>query len=558
MNIFSELFGIFRNRGLVSTITEGRSLKGFTVSAIIVSILGGLLYGFAMGIGLGIDTAVKDALKVALIVISVLLFSIPIFWLAFRLLGREEKLGQVAAIPLTMVSSVSIILAATSPIVFLLSVLVGFSPEAIYIHIVIVDVAILLGLYLTGTLIYHSFSDQKKLVIPSVVGFLMMGVILVVLVIFFSPFLALRPTFSVGTDRLKDGLGIGVATKARQALSAAEEADRVKYRFQTTNENKDLVRDYSITRLGNDYLVQVHLHAIPNEDYQHERRIWIIDGQYHTDFDDGKVVHVSYAELANILEPALPPEVFNLPPEFSTASWRGLEIGELYKATGRSANQKQALLEMGSGSGRLYTYTLGSAEEGLHAESRVKDISPAEIDIDALEASLNQAIVLGDVDHSDASMNDYAQEEVFFVVRYPRTWKAGSWNSGKQKIEFTSKCGAEEGCSTLAINVFDLEEGKGAIQYAEDLGRSLDLQPEYRVTNISPIKIGEQNVGIVEYFSDKTEKREIITAQNIEYIFEGENYRYHLAFSASEDQFEINRELFEEIAELFTYLKPPT
>lgn len=240
MNIFAALFGIFRRHGLVDTLKEGRSLAGFALSAIVFSIVGGVLYGFAMGVGLGIETAVKDAIKIALIITLTLLISIPIFWVAYRLLGRQERPAQVAAVPLTLAATVAIILAVTAPIVFMLSILAGFSPDAVYIHIVIVDVALLVGIYLSGTLIYHSFSDLKRLLIPNVVGFLMMGVILVVLMSFLGPFLTLHPTFSVGTDRLKDGLGIGVAQKVDQALAAAKTADRVVYRFQTTNDNGDL------------------------------------------------------------------------------------------------------------------------------------------------------------------------------------------------------------------------------------------------------------------------------------------------------------------------------
>ena len=61
MNIFSALFGIFRQSGLVTMVKEGHSLKGFTISAIIVSIFGGLLYGFAMGIGFGPETAIRTS-----------------------------------------------------------------------------------------------------------------------------------------------------------------------------------------------------------------------------------------------------------------------------------------------------------------------------------------------------------------------------------------------------------------------------------------------------------------------------------------------------------------
>lgn len=555
MNIFSALFGIFRQRGLVTVIKEDQSLVGFTISAIIVSIIGGLLYGFAMGIGLGIGIAVKDAIKVAMIIVLVLLLSIPVFWLSFRLMGREERFGQVAAIPLTLVSSVSIILAITSPVVFLLSVLTGFSPEAIYIHIIIIDVAILVGLYLTGTLIYHGFSDQKRLIIPNIVGFLMMGVILVVLLSFLGPFLALRPTFSVGTDRLKDGLGIGVAKKVNQSLLAASAADQISYRFQSTNENGDLIRDYTVTRVGNDIFVKVHQHAVPNEPYQYEKRIWVLDNQYYNDFDRGRVSQVDPESLASYLEPSLAPVVFTLPAEFSSASWRAYEIGGKFNATGTSPNTTRVTIVLDADSGRLSDMSLGSAEKGLQAETRVSEIEPAELDRATMEASLNQAIVIGNVDSSDASMNDYVQEEAFFVVRYPRTWRPGSWSSAQHKVGFTTTCGHAEGCPDLTVSTYDLEEGKGPRQYAEDLGKSLDLQPEYRVKNISTTNFNGDEVGVVEYFVDRTVKGELETTHHIEYIFVGQHSRYHMNFSAPENQFETNRDLFQEMAKLFTYLK---
>ncbi len=189
MNILKSIFGIFRQKGLVTSLKEGRPMTGFVLSAILISIIGGALYGFAMGVGIGTDTAIKDAVKVALTIAICITLTIPIFWVTYRLLGRDERMSQVASVPLTLMATVAIILIVTSPIVFMLSVLVGFSPEAIYIHVVIVDVAILIGLYLAGTLIYHSFADRKQIVIPNVIGFLMMGVVLVVLMSFFSPFL---------------------------------------------------------------------------------------------------------------------------------------------------------------------------------------------------------------------------------------------------------------------------------------------------------------------------------------------------------------------------------
>ena len=559
MNILAGLFGIFRQRGLVTTIKEGHSLVGFTVAGTVCSIIGGVLYGFAMGIGLGIDTALKDAVKVGLIVALGLLFSIPVFWLAYRLLGRGERPAQVAAIPITLVATVAVILTATVPVVFMLSVLAGFSPEAIYIHIVIVDLALLVGLYLAGTLVFHSFSDHRRLVIPNVVGFLMMAVVIVVLMSFLGPFLALRPTFSVGTDRLKDGLGIGVVEKVNQALAAAAAADRVTYRFQTTNDNGDLVRDYTVTRVGSDYLIEVHLHSAPGDTVRAQQRIWVLDGEYYTDFDGGRVAQVTYADLSSFLDPALPPVAFTLPQErgFATASWRAYESGNRFTASGTTQTMVRATVVLDAPTGRMSDLTLGSAERGLHAEVRVIDITPAALDRAALEAKLNQATVVGSVDRSDASMQDYVQDEAFFAVRYPRTWRAGTWVSAQRQVEFTTDCGATEGCPALAVSVYDLAEGKGPKQYAEDLGQSLGLQPEYREIEVSTTTVGDQTVGVVEYLFDRTVKGELETTRHVEVIFAGQISRYHLDFSAPATRFEASRGLFEMMVELFTYLRSP-
>jgi len=554
MNIFAALFGIFRRHGLVDTLKEGRSLAGFALSAIVFSIVGGVLYGFAMGVGLGIETAVKDAIKIALIITLTLLISIPIFWVAYRLLGRQERPAQVAAVPLTLAATVAIILAVTAPIVFMLSILAGFSPDAVYIHIVIVDIALLVGIYLSGTLIYHSFSDLKRLLIPNVVGFLMMGVILVVLMSFLGPFLTLHPTFSVGTDRLKDGLGIGVAQKVDQALAAAKTADRVVYRFQTTNDNGDLTRDYSVTRVGNDYLIDVYLHAVPGETIREQQRIWALDGKWYTDFDGGRVDQANFALLTPFLEPALPPEVFTLPSEYTSASWRAYESGDRYTINGNTPTLLQATLVLDARTYRVSDLNLGSADTGLHAEVRVSDFVPATLDRAGLETTLNQAIVVGSVDRSDASMEDYIQEETFFVVRYPRDWRVGTWNSSQRYVKLTHPCGTSEGCPNLDVRVYDLAEGKGPRQYAEDLARSLSLQPQYREAKVRTKPIGDQIVGVVEYLFDRPVQGKIETTHHIEYIYMGQINRYHLDFSVREIQFETYRDLFEEMAGLFTYL----
>jgi hypothetical protein len=556
MNIFSALFGIFRQQGLVIALRENRPLRRFLISASLLSILGGALYGFAMGIGLGPETAIKDAIKLALIVSLSLMLAIPIFWLAYRLLGREERSAQVAAVPLTFIATAAIVLAVTAPVVFLLSLLAGFSPEGIYIHIVIVDMALLIGLYLAGTLIYHGFTaDRARLIVPNVISFLMLGVILVVLVLFFSPFLALRPTFSVGTDLLNDRLGIGVGEKANQALAAAAVADHMTYGFQTTNRNGDLERDYTVTRVGENYLVQVHLHAVSGEATQSNQRVWILDGEVFTDFSDGRVAPTDRVSIASFLDPALPPTVFQLPDDFASASWRGYESGGLYNAVGVTPSNAQAAVVLDTDTLRLSSLVLGSSNRGLHAETRVYDIKQDVLDQAGLEAILNQAIVLGSVDRSDASLQDYVQEEAFFVVRFPRTWHSGNWNKAQRRVSFTSDCGAAEGCPQLTVAVFDLAENKDAQDYAQDLADSLSRQPEYREVKASTTTIGGRTVGVVEYLFDQTVKGQIQTTHHIEYIFPGSLMRYHLDFLAPAERFEVNRGLFKAIAGVFKYLQ---
>lgn len=564
MNIFTALFGIFRRRGLVDTVREGRPLASFIVMATVFSMVGALLYGFAMGIGLGTETAIKDAVKVGLIVVLSLALAVPIFLLAYRLLGREERPGQVIAVPLTLVVTVAIVLAVTAPVVFLLSVLAGFSPQAVYIHIVIVDVALLVGIYVAGTLVFHAFlAERSRLIVPNVVGFSMMAVILVVLIAFFGPFLAPWPSFSVGTDRLKDGLGIGVAEKVERALEAAAAADRVTYRFQTTNANGDLERDYTVTRVGDDYLIQVHLQAVPGGPVRKDRHIWLLDGAAYTDtstrlstgFADGHVLEASRADLASYLDPALPPAPFHLPDEFSRANWRAWESGGIYVATGTTPDRRQATVVLDVGTRRLKELTLGSVVPGVHAQTRATEVAEATLDRQGLEASLNQATVVGSVDPSDASMQTYVQGGAFFAVRYPRTWHAGAWNAAQRRVEFTADCPTDQPCPRLQVSVYDLAEEKGSQQYAEDLARSLELQPAYRHVRASTATVSGVTAGLVEYLFDRTIKGEIDMTRHVEYIFVGRINRYHLDFSAPANRFDAHQGLFAAMAELFMYLR---
>ncbi len=321
-----------------------------------------------------------------------------------------------------------------------------------------------------------------------------------------------------------------------------------------TNENGDLVRDYVVTRVGDDYMIEVTLHAVPGEPAQSQRQIWILDRRYYTDFD-GTVSETTAEALSSFLAPALSPAVFALPGEFDDASWRAFERGDRYTATGTAPSQAQAILVMDGETGRLSDLTLGRSGRGVHAQVRVAGLAAAEMDRAALEASLNQARIIGDTDRSNAAMQDYVQGEAFFVVRYPRSWRAGTWDSAQRRVEFGTSCVAEEGCPVLVASLYDLAEGKGPRQYAEDLGRSLGMQAQYRDVSAGTTELGGETVGVVEYLYDRVVHGDVETVHHVEYIFEGQLGRYHLDFAAPEQQFEAHRALFEEMAGSFTYLK---
>lgn len=746
MNIFKALFGIFRKGGLVASIEQGKSLKGFALSALLTAVLGSMLYGFSMGIGLGLDTAIKDAIKVGLIAVMVLIFSVPVFWISFRLLGREESMGHVNAVPLTMIATVTLILAVSSPVVFLLSILVPTTSNAIYIHIIIINLAILVGIYITGVLIYHTFEEHKRLVTPAIISISMMGVILIVGMMFFAPFLIPAKSFSEGTNRLKDGLGIdvdekalqsldasaqaesltydyvvtnengdtiqnykvtrigddyliqvnvhtvageieqhnatvwvldgqmytnfidnavgiaapeelisytaastpeeifilpsefqlanwqgrqrtesysavattanlnqatlimdkngrlesmvvgsaegavhsekritnivpaeltrseleaslnsaikegtfiGVYEKVKQGLSSATTAFQLAYRYQTAYINGDIIQDYSVTKVGNDYLIQIHYHAVPGENLRENRTIWIIDGIAYSDFNDGVVAEEDQSDLSSFLDGVLPASAFTLSSEFSSAVWQGSESSNLYTAVGTSQNASQTSLTMDANSGQLSEMVINNNQPGSQAVVRIKNIAPATLDRVALETSLNQATIAGFANISVAFMDVFVQVDHYFLVRYPDTWEARSWNLSAMEIEFNQDCPDDQECANLKVSVLGLVEDQELLQYAQALAENLDLQPEYRKITTGEIAIEELEGVVVEYLFDDVEDGKLVTRQHIVYIFEGEMYRYHLNFNAPTNDIRELRDLFAEIAMLFTYLQAP-
>jgi hypothetical protein len=744
MNIFKALFGIFRKGGLVASIKKGESLRGFALAALLTAILGSALYGFAMGIGLGLETAIRDAIKIGLIAIMVLIFSVPVFWISFRLLGREESMGHVNAVPLTMLATVTLILAISSPVVFLLSVLIISSSSAIYIHIIIINLAILVGIYITGMLIYHTFKEYRRLVTPAIISFAMMGVILIVGMMFFTPFLQPSKSFSEGTDRLKDGLGIDVDVKANQSLSSAIQAesltynyvrtnengdtiqdyqvtrvgdnylievdthsvagegeqhdamvwyldgqfytnfkggavdftdsqeltsytnastpdlifvlgnefesarwrgyqqgnvysavattpnlelatlimdkdgrlssmvigsaedavhaethitdivqaeltqaeledslnnailmgtfigveDKVKqnlatasagnqltYRYQTAYDNEDLIQDYSVTRVGNSYHIEVHLHAVPGETLREDQNIWIIDEIYYADFKDGVVYETNSEDLSSYLAGVLPDTALQLPSEFSGAVWQASQTSSLYDAVGVSQNGSQAHLEFDATSGRLSEYSISNTQTVVPAVTRVKNVSPINLDRTALENDLYQAIIVGEGSRSISSMATFVREDYYFFVRYPDTWRSNSWSSADLEIEFNQECAIDQDCADLKVSVLELVDDQTPSEAAEAFANNLRLQPEFKTIKVRKITMDGVEVSGVEYLFDEVESGKLISTKHIVYVFDGAFYRYHLDFNAPPADFSGLQDLFLEMVKLFTYFQ---
>gem|GEM_PF-1943419 len=563
-NVFSALFGIVRGRGLVSTIREEdraglrprRGVAGFLLAATAAAIAGAALYGFATGAGLGMEVASNDALKGGSMAVLAISFSLSVFLLAYRLLGREEAFVEIAAVPLTFSAVAGLVLALSAPLVFLLGVLAGPSPDVVYVHVVVLNAAALLGLYVAGALVLHSArTERSQLIAPNAAGFLLTLVALVVLALFFRPFLSPWPSFSVGTDRLKDRLGIGVGEQVRRALEAAATAQRLSYRFQTTNANGDLEQDYVVTRVGDDYVIEVLLHALPGEVLQKGKRIWLLDGTCYTALAQGPVVETSSAALNVFLCSSLPEEAFGWPRQaFAQASWRAVETEEGYTAVGVNPRRRQLTVQLSKGDRRLVRLALSSAEPGPSAGTWVSGVKPGELDRAALEADLHRAMVTGAVDRSDASMHPYIQPETFFAVCYPRTWYAGPWDAARRSVRFTAPCPAEGRCAWLEVRVFDLAEDKGALQYAEDLEKSLELQPGYREVYHGLDAVDNTEVGLVSYLYDEAVRGQMLTTEHVEYIFVGEAYRYHLDFSAPEADWDSYDGLFKVMASCFACL----
>jgi hypothetical protein len=146
---------------------------------------------------------IKDTIKVPLIFLLGLGISFPAFYMTCRLVGMKESMDQLAACFICFFLISSIVLAIAAPIVFFYGLSTRNTEQLYFIHIILIDVAVLLGVFVMGTALYHVADIEKsRLVLPVAMGVLFVVLAALVLALFFQPFLYASKTFCDGWVRL--------------------------------------------------------------------------------------------------------------------------------------------------------------------------------------------------------------------------------------------------------------------------------------------------------------------------------------------------------------------
>ncbi len=474
MNVFEAMFGIFRGKGLASSLSEGRSVLGFWLGGLVLTALAGAVYGIAMGIGIDSGTGIKDAVKVAAILLMSYFLSLPVFFLAYRLLGRGEGFGQIAAVALAGVLATAVVMAVASPVIFLYGVASGSSAGLLYIHVALMDVAALLGVFILGNLVYRAFPEDKQgLVVPNAVGVIMMALVAVVSISFFRPFLEPLSSFSVGTDRLKDSLGIGVADKVQKALNLAAQSNRMEYRYQLVRAETSSERDITVVRVGDNYHLSVHRLARPGQPIVTDRMVMVLNSKTYSDFS-GQMREAPRDEVSDFLEDSLPPKVFD---HIEGIEYRariedkegrgyymarginkGLEV-KVFLALEDERLQEINMEELGpSGSSRLVVSSVTSVflpGDSLNS-ALAREVSSIQNTSDPrLRASWGAQAAAAFLEKPSSEDFPYISSAEYFVVSYPRGWSVRPWDPGRRNVTF-SEC-PEANCARMVVEVGGLE-----------------------------------------------------------------------------------------------------
>lgn len=206
MNIISDVFGVFQGQGLVQKVKEKNKLEGFILTALILIIVFTGLYGMAMGISVSLKTGLRNMVKVPLIFLLTFAISYPAYFISLKIAGVKESNQQLQVSVITMFFVAGLTLAVASPIIFFYGLAGDYLRHYYFIHIIIIDLALIGGLIIMSFLLSRviEIADKSRLVIPVIIGTIFVGLALWVLILFWGPYFQDTEYFSRGVERLAE------------------------------------------------------------------------------------------------------------------------------------------------------------------------------------------------------------------------------------------------------------------------------------------------------------------------------------------------------------------
>lgn len=205
MNILRGLFYMGQDKGkiIVDCIKRKRDAALFILLGILVMTVCCGLYGYAMGIGTSPLSAWRDALKIAMIFIIGFIISLPPCLLIFKLTNSKLQAKIIMVGLFSSFFMTSLVLGISAPFSFLYGLIWNIGGKII--HIVLIDLAIIIGLYIMGTIFYHAVEKEKQtLVLPLILTFLFILLAVYLLIQFFGPYFINTSYFCEGVKRLQE------------------------------------------------------------------------------------------------------------------------------------------------------------------------------------------------------------------------------------------------------------------------------------------------------------------------------------------------------------------
>lgn len=196
VNIFRELFYIGQDKANRVGIL-------FILVGVLITAVSCGLYGFAMGVGTSPTAAMRDAIKLAMIFVIGFLISLLPSLLAFKLTNSGLSIKTIIIGIFSGFLMAGIVLGITAPFSFLYGLIWNIGGRLV--HIIIIDIAIIIGLYIMGSIFYNALGkDKQALVLPLILTFLFILLAIYLLAQFFSPYFSDTGYFCEGIRRLQE------------------------------------------------------------------------------------------------------------------------------------------------------------------------------------------------------------------------------------------------------------------------------------------------------------------------------------------------------------------